>query len=203
MRTVTFSDAAVAEALNRNFICTWYNREPGFHNCDLTAERQISAYECFATKNFATFFTSPDLDVLHYASGYYRPAMFLEELEFVGTLRKAVLDKKGRYLEDALPEFRAVHEEHAWRHEQEEGELIRAEPPKERKGDGMARLRRVHHMAGLRHLSQVHRDLVGKAAKVDGPVPLDAVFRDYLFGNPFQESRGTERERDWRRAPGM
>lgn len=203
MRTVTFSDGAVAEALNKNFICTWVNREPGFHNCDLTAERQISEYECFATKNFATFFTSPDLDVLHYASGFFRPAMFLEELEFVGKLRKAVLDKKGRYMEDVVPELRALHEEHAWRHEQEEGVVSNAAPAKEKKGEGRARGRRSHHMAGLRHLSQVHRDLAAKAAKVDGPVPLGAVFNRYLFGNPFEESKGEQRKKEFERSPGM
>ena len=73
MRTVTFSDASVSRILNDNFICTWVNREPGFHNCDLTAERMISEYESFATKNFCTFFATPDRDVLHYASGFFKP----------------------------------------------------------------------------------------------------------------------------------
>jgi hypothetical protein len=70
MRTVTFSNATVAAALNEKFVCTWVNREPGFHNCEISTERWISAKDCFATKNFCTFFTTPELEVLHYASGF-------------------------------------------------------------------------------------------------------------------------------------
>src|SRR5262245_21431573 len=106
MRTVTFSNADVARALRQDFICTWVNREPGFHNCDNEAERRIVKMESFATKNFVTFFTSPDLDVLHYASGFFRPESFLTELALVQKLKEATLDLKNRYMEDAFPEFR-------------------------------------------------------------------------------------------------
>src|SRR5688572_22601894 len=106
MRTVTFSDAAVSRVLNEKFICTWVNREPGFHNCDLTAERMISEYDAFATKNSCTFFMTPDRHVLHYASGFFKPEPFLHEVRFVHELKKAVLDPRNRYMEDALPEFR-------------------------------------------------------------------------------------------------
>src|SRR5688572_30111653 len=105
MRTVTFSNPDVARALRQDFICTWVNREPGFHNCDNHQERRIVKMDCFATKNFVTFFTSPDQDVLHYASGYFRPEAFLAELKLVEGLKRACLDLKNRYMEDAYPEF--------------------------------------------------------------------------------------------------
>src|SRR5688572_29194628 len=110
MRTVTFSDARVAKAVNEKFVATWVNRQPGFHNCETETERRIQKFqsECFATKNFCTFFTTPDLDVLHYESGYCNPAIFLEELDFVLKLAPQVTDRNHRYLEDALPEFQAL-----------------------------------------------------------------------------------------------
>ena len=186
MRTVTFSDAAVARSLNEKFICTWVNREPGFHNCDLTAERMISEYEAFATKNFCTFFTTPDLDVLHYASGYFSPRLFLEEVKFVHELRKSVLDLKNRYLFDAQPEFAAAHERHARAHADAEPLAV---PEKTKEIGRVAKDNSEEHtIQGLRHLSAVHHDLAIKGEFRDGPIPLDAVFKDYLFGNPFQES---------------
>src|SRR5262245_26883453 len=199
MRTVTFSEASVSRVLNEYFICTWVNREPGFHNCDLTAERMITEYDMFATKNFCTFFATPDLDVLHYASGFYKPEPYLREVRFVRELQKAVLDGRNRYMEDALPEFRDLHVQHAHAHDLEAGEQQDA------LRQGKEGERSKHLQVGLRHLADVHLDLVGKAAGVNGPVPLDSVFRNYLFGNPFQESgdRGKGRRRDPPPGPGM
>src|SRR5688572_13296825 len=97
MRTVTFSSAEVAMAVNENFVATWVNREPGFHSCDEKEERRIATndFEAYATKNFCTFFTTPDLGVLHYASGHYFPPLFLGELAAARELGNAVLDSKG------------------------------------------------------------------------------------------------------------
>jgi hypothetical protein len=189
----------------------------------------ISEYECFATKNFCTFFATPDQDVLHYASGFYRPAMFLKELDFVLELKGAVLDLRNRFMEDACPEFQDVHQQHVRSHRREEERLKEADPPRKRKGErppssqapGADRTRsgndesrrfdrrdqesRKHHIVGLRHLSDVHRDLVSKSWFQEGPVPLSKVFKDYLFGNPFQESgdRGKKELPPRDRGPGM
>lgn len=205
MRTVTFSDPAVAARLNKDFICTWVNREPGFHNCDLSAERMISEYESFSTRNFCTFFTTAEQDALHYASGYYRLAMFMKELDFVMELKGAVLDLRNRYLEDAYPEFKELHYRHVRMHEREDERIAESEPPKEKKGQGRNKGNREHHRSGLRHLTDVHRDLVSKSWNADGPVPLKAVFKDHLFGNPFQESgdRGKVKRGPGENGPGM
>jgi len=98
MRTVTFSNDEVAKAVNSLLLPTWLNRSPGFHNCELKTESDIyvNSYECFSTKNFVTFFATPDLEVLHYFSGYYSPKLFLQELRFVNDLAGAVLDDKRR-----------------------------------------------------------------------------------------------------------
>jgi hypothetical protein len=45
---------------------------------------------------------------------------------------------------------------------------------------------------------------VSKSWHLDGPVPLKSVFKDYLFGNPFQESGDRGRKsREPRKGPGM
>ncbi|HEU4339457.1 MAG TPA: hypothetical protein VFS19_05270 [Planctomycetota bacterium] len=186
---MTFSDARVAKAVNDKFVATWVNREPGFHNCDSNAERQISQMKSFATKNVCTFFTSPDLDTLHYASGFFRPEQFMEELAAVAELKRGVLDLRNRYMEDALPEFGAIHGKHAKAHELEAG-------PEDRSSDAL------HRREGLLHLAAVHKDLAGRAAKVRGPVPLKDVWSTYLFGNGFQETKKVPREGPGR-SPGM
>lgn len=192
MRTVTFSNPQVAKALNDNFICTWVNREPGFHNCDNHAEQWIIQMDSFATKNFCTFFASPDLDALHYASGFFRPEQFMEELAVVAGLKRSVLDLRNRYLEDALPEFSALHKKHAEAHELEAAPAEGRDPSIDHR----------HRREGLLYLASVHKDLAARAAKVNGPVPLNTLFSSYLYGNPFQETKRQE-ERGPGRSPGM
>jgi hypothetical protein len=195
MRTVTFSDPTVASVLNEKFVCTWVNREPGFHNCSFVAEQWISAKECFATKNFCTFFATPELEVLHYASGFFGPRMFLEELKSVFDLKRDVLDLKNRFMEDSYPEFKAAHQLHAKEHRE-----LAAVLEKDRRNPG----RHIDRIQGLRHLGAVHEDLVAKFAAKGGPVALESVFKTYLFGNPFEEHKGS-REGPPRdpRTPGM
>lgn len=192
MRTVTFSNPQVVASLKDKFICTWVNREPGFHNCDNNAEQWIIQMDSFPTKNFCTFFASPDLDALHYASGFFRPEQFMEELAVVAGLKGSVLDLRNRYLEDALPEFSALHKKHAEAHALEAASLEGRDSSKDPR----------HRREGLLYLASVHRDLAGRAAKLNGPVPLKALFTSYLYGNPFQESK-RESERRPGRSPGM
>lgn len=205
MRTVTFSNAEVAKTVNEKFVSTWVNRQPGFHNCDDHAEKRIQKYdyECFATKNFCTFFATPDLDVLHYGSGHQYPTLFLREVAFVLELAPAVLDGRNRYMEDALPEFRALHEAHAAHHEKERARISALTTlPKATDAD-VFRSRRDSYVQGHHHLCTVHTDLVAKAGERNGPVPLSVVFDKYLFGNGFEETMGEDRNRERPDAPGM
>lgn len=205
MRTVTFSNAEVAKAVNDKFVATWVNRQPGFHNCDTSAEKRIEKYdfETFATKNFCTFFTTPDLDVLHYGSGHQCPAVFLKELEFALELAAAVCDPRRRYMEDALPEFHALHHAHAAQHLKEEERVSKLTSlPGARDADTFFS-RRSSYMQGLRHLCKVHTDLPDKSAKVNGPVRLSLVFNDYLYANGFEETMKGDSNRETPDQPGM
>ena len=205
MRTVTFSNAEVAKAVNDKFVATWVNRQPGFHNCSTDAEDRIKRddYECFATKNFCTFFATPDLDVLHYGSGHQYPPLFLGELKFVLELAAAVCDPRGRYMEDALPEFRALHEAHAARHEKDKVRILQATSLPGVKGGDALLSRRHSYAEGMRHLCKVHHDLPAKSEKLNGPVPLSLVFNDYLYENGFEEVMEGDRNREQPRTPGM
>ena len=117
MRTVTFSDERVGETLEEKFICTWENRVGAFHDCDpATEQRLFRRYaEAYTTRNICTFFLTPDLQVLHYISGYYAPQLFLEEAAFALKLHKAVLDSDGRPREDADARFKQMHASRARR----------------------------------------------------------------------------------------
>jgi hypothetical protein len=205
MRTVTFSDAKVAKAVNGKFIATWVNRQVGFHNCETETEKRIKKYqyECFATKNFCTFFTTPDLDVLHYQSGYSHPGLFLEELDFVHKVASQTLDPNHRYMEDALPEFRALHEEHAGHHSKEESRIRKLTSFPGVTDSDVFHSRQHSYAQGMQNLCQVHFDLVQRAEKLNGPVPLADVFNDYKYSNGFEEVIRGDHNRKTPDNPGM
>lgn len=203
MRTVTFSNAEVATVVNDHFIATWVNRQPGFHNCDNAEEERIRKFDAFATKNFCTFFTNADLDVLHYGSGHQGPAVFLRELTFVLELKKKVLDGRNRYMEDAFPEFQELHAAHAALHDRQERRLRETRPSLDGGDFAVFHSRRAHHAQGLIHLHNVHHDLIARARAHDGPVPLSEVFNDYLFANGFEETIKGDRNREKPKNPGM
>jgi hypothetical protein len=106
MRTVTFSDPRVIEQLNRHFVLTWYNYQPGFHSCEGSEELKIvdAAPHIFGTRNWYTLFLTPKTEVLHAIPGYWEPERFLQQVEFVAELWTAVS-------ESSVParEFEAVH----------------------------------------------------------------------------------------------
>lgn len=193
MRTVTFSNAEVAKAVNSRVLPTWLNRKPGFHNCELKTEARIlvEAFECYPTRNFCTFFTTPDLDVLHYFSGYYSPRLFLEELRFVDELAGAVLDDKRRLIPGKIAKYAEMHELHRRLRAEESKKVSSMLPPKSKEGgvEPAERFheRRANYAEGLRHLADVHRDLAKRAVRDGKPVALGKVLTDYLFGNPFTE----------------
>jgi hypothetical protein len=205
MRTVTFSNAEVAKAVNQKFVATWINRQPGFHNCDFQEEAHITKYkyECFATRNFCTFFTTPELDVLHYASGHYHPHLFLREVEFVRKLQASVLDRSNAFEKNALSTFRETLLAQAKVREREHDRILRMGPPQGMNNLEVFLSRREHFAEGMQHLAAVHRDLVLKAAINDGPVPWSEVVDSHLSGNSFQETICGDRNCKRPEKPGM
>lgn len=127
MRTVTFSDERVARKINANLIATWTNRNPGFHNCEFWTEENIAknSGESYATRNFCTFFTTPDGTVLHYLAGYHSPRWFLPEVDLVLAVRKAGFDEKMEPREDRTA-VADLHRDHLRRHRSELRRLERA-----------------------------------------------------------------------------
>lgn len=115
MRTVTFSDKAVVKALNKDFVCTWHNRNKSFHDCARETESIlfVAAKAAFATRNISTFFLTEDLQVLHYVAGYYSPSLFEEEVRFAVSLRDALFDKKGKLRPDAAKIYKKRHAKRA------------------------------------------------------------------------------------------
>jgi hypothetical protein len=115
MRTVTFSNADVAESVNTNFVAAWFNRDPEFKNTDTRAEDQIHkvAMEGFATKNICTFFLTPGGNVLHYVAGYVSPEIFLQELDVALKIRGEALDDTFRLKGDGLDVLKRIHAERA------------------------------------------------------------------------------------------
>src|SRR5687767_6755615 len=91
MRTVTFSDATVADYANANFVPVWFNRGKGFHNCEHRTEERIflRSAEAYTTKNICTFFLDGEGKVVHYFSGYYAPGVFLDLIQPLAALREA------------------------------------------------------------------------------------------------------------------
>lgn len=195
MRTVTFSDADVAKAVNALCVSTWKNRVDGFLNTEKTAEERIktSTYEAFATKNFCTFFVTPDRKVLHYVSGYFAPQYFLRQVEFARKLAEQALDADRRPTESAVAAFRNGHVQARrelaaqvaeLRKEQESGRPFKSEDQKANKHSAS---RRHSLIEGLRHLMEVHLDLADRTVEHDTLVPLDDVFTKHLYGNRFTE----------------
>jgi hypothetical protein len=197
MRTVTFSDEAVTKAVNGTFLSSWINRNPKFHNCDLGEEKRIfeTSYECYATKNFCTFFVTPDLEVLHYFSGYYSPGFFLKEIEFVKALAKKACDEKGRLKKDGMAAYRAMHKEHAAAHAGDAKTVSKAKPPSAgsdgwdeyQKNQEKWNLRKTYLLEGVRYLDKVHETLAKGDRKTGRPLKLDRVIKNYQGGNEFTE----------------
>jgi len=197
MRTVTFSDEKVYKALNDGFINTWINRNPKFHNCDLGEEKRIfdTSYECYSTKNFCTFFVTPDRQVLHYFSGYYSPLLFLQEIRFVQELQKKVCDAQGRLKKDAMAEYQRIHKEHAKAHEDDAKRIRKIKPPSAgsegwadyKENQANYTQRKEYFIEGQAYLGQVHAALAKGDKKTKGPVMLEKVIKGYMGGNEFTE----------------
>jgi uncharacterized protein YyaL (SSP411 family) len=175
MRTVTFSDRRVAEAVNSGFVPVWYNRGRGFHNCEVRTEKWIfeSSGEAYPTKNICTFFLTPDLKVVHYAAGYYAPEVFLDVLAAA---------RRMEGVADAA-EFARLHRERQGRAERECGAALRWRGQEHRHSRGCA--------AVVKEAEAYFRRVHGALAE-SGPVPLETVQHAYLFGNSFTEEVDAE-----------
>ncbi len=203
MRTVTFSDEKVYKALNESFVNTWINRNPSFHNCDLSQEKRILeySYECFATKNFCTFFVTPDREVLHYFSGYYSPELFLQQVTFAKALAKKVCDDKGRLTKDAMAAYRAAHKEQADARDRDAERIQKSRPPSAgsdgweeyQKNQAQFTERKANLVEGEKYLSSVHKRLAKGDAKTAKPVLLENVIKRYMGGNEFTEEKNGEK----------
>lgn len=189
MRTVTFSNAKVAERVNSKFVPVWYNRGKGFHNCEKQTESWIftSSAECYPTKNICTFFLTPDMKVVYYVSGYYAPDVFLEILTAVEKLQGA----KGAAEQATL--HRDIASDLARRlDELKEGKGERKDGPDPLAAYGSCRYEKQEHRHGaqcasilgeaFRYRKEVHDTFAG-----DGAVEFDRVQHAYKFGNPFTE----------------
>lgn len=186
MRTVTFSDAKVAEVANANFVCAWFNRSPGFCNREAETEKSIftGSFEAFLTKNICTFVMTPDGRVFHYVAGYLSPELFLRFLGDALALRRAGFNEKMQPKRGGLEAMTSLHAARAAAFEKE---TAGTSAFTEREYNG------VKHLHGdscrwaigeaFKYLGRVHRHWEKRASLPT----LDEVRYKYLYGNPFSE----------------
>ena len=107
MRTVTFSDAKVAAALTKDFVCAWKNIRPGEkfkagvneRLDDLRAKNPNVLEDGTGATNICAFFALPDGRILHAVQGYAQPATFAREIAFALEAARAA---RGEKPEEAL-----------------------------------------------------------------------------------------------------
>lgn len=200
MRTVSFSDKRVADRVNAQFVAAWINRGPGFRNNEYWTETGIvqNHYEAYPTKNICTFFLNPEGKVFFYVAGSYSPELFLEILDTVWTLRKALFDDRMAPRTAGLVEAARIHGERAdaFQDSKDRAERAIKEP------DGWRTLlatQRSRNYRGLKHvhsptcasslregydyLALLHQDW---ANRTNLP-PLGDVQYKYFYGNEFTE----------------
>lgn len=163
MRTVTFSDAHVAKLVSEHFVSAWFNRGPGFHNEDYSAEQWIAAKSTYPTRNICTFFMTPEGMLFDYVAGYHEPAVFSARLESTIEIRKA--------LPDGIDAVRAAHRRAAER---------------AFAGGGTIEYRGARYDAA-RTSDGYFRALHEHWSRVETLPWLDEVRFDYLYGNSFTE----------------
>ena len=190
MRTVTFSNAKVAEQINSKFIPVWYNRGQGFHNCEKSTEKWIftSNTECYPTKNICTFFMTPDLEVVDYVAGYYAPDVFLDILAGVQKLQAAPKSLGKVHKEISADLTKRL----------EELKAVGNNPKTVATGTGplapygACSYEKIEHKHGPQCLSILneafrYRKEVHDSLADHGSVPFDTVQHKYKFGNSFTE----------------
>jgi hypothetical protein len=197
LRTVTFSDARVADAVNTRYVAAWTNRGPGFRNDEYWTEKNIFSadHEAYPTKNICTFFLNPEGRVFFYAAGSYSPDLFLKLLDDASALRGLLYDDAFRPRAGGLDRAAEFHAERA---DDCEADARTATEP-----DGWKRFvpergkplryRGAVHVHGpscgwsLRngfdYWARLHRSL---AARADLPT-LEEIRFKYEYGNEFTE----------------
>lgn len=130
MRTVTFSDPALAAFVNRNFVSVWKNRSMGFNNCEMATERCIAIHkgEIFPTRNICTFILDAEKRCSHLFSGHYAPSPCRSELEFALKVHRATHDENGHMKPDAAAAYVALHKERSEARSKESLELRKMTP---------------------------------------------------------------------------
>ena len=197
MRSVTFSDKTIAKYVNENFVATWINRNPKFHNCDFNTEKWIAEHngEAYATKNFCTFFTTPDLDVLHYLSGYYAPGWFKPELEAALAMRYEGYDSDFKPIASGGSKMAKLHDLRSKDLKSADDKISKLKPPA--KADAEAGWRFQSNVASLHealtYLQGVHMD-VAKVQKLGKSIKLYEVIKGYKGGNEFTEEQSQATE---------
>ncbi len=192
MRSVTFSNKNVAKYVNENFVATWINRNTKFHNCDFNTEKWIAEHngEAYATKNFCTFFTTPDLDVLHYLSGYYAPSWFMAEMESALAVRYEGFDREFKPVTGGGPKMAKVHDLRCKELKAADDKISKLKPPG--KADAEAGWRFQSNVASLHealaYLQGVHID-ASKVQKSGKLIKLHEVIKGYKGGNEFTEEQ--------------
>jgi hypothetical protein len=196
LRTVSFSDKHVADAVNSNFVPAWIDRGPGFKNLEFWTEKWIaeSNYEMYPTKNICTFFLTPDRKVFYYAAGSYSPEMFLKILETVSSLRKALFDERMQVTPRGQDLASGIHRDLSEAYdslqkdaEQPEGwrSLVQSIRP-----GAYRTLRHVHTAScgktlqlGFEYLASLHREWAGRTVLPE----FEEIRYQYLYGNDFTE----------------
>jgi hypothetical protein len=189
LRTVTFSDAKIAEFVNANFISAWFNRSPGFRNDDDRAEKSIFEHstEAFPTKNICTFILTPDGRVFHYLAGYAAPEPFLKFLEEALALRRAGFDDRMALKPDGLEALRKIHAATAAAHEAESKNAAVPLDAPQRTYRGITHRHSAACSENLRNLSS-YLARVHRAWEKSSALPsLDEIRYKYLYGDPFSE----------------
>ncbi len=181
MRTVTFSNAEVAERVNADFVAAWSNRAPDFHNDDDGQERRIfeKSPDSYATKNICTFFLTPGGEVVHYVAGYSSPALFLGDLQLVLAARRTAFDESFSLKSDGLATLHSLHAERAksdaWT---AEGSISYGDLTHRHTDE----CRKKHH-----YEAKYRRELHQHWSTVAALPTLEKVRFDYLYGSSFTE----------------
>ena len=179
---MTFSDARVAEFVNKHFVAAWINRGPGFHNERYGTEHRIyrSAMEAYPTKNICTFFMTPEGQVFDYVAGAYAPEIFLVELQSALEIKKS--------LHNGIEAFRAAHQRAAKK------TLPRCADLPDYRGTSHKHSKECANAVatGQKYFSALH-DHWSKAAALPW---LAKIRYDYLYADPFtEESRNATKVR--------
>ena len=189
LRTVTFSDAKVAEVVNANFVAAWFNRSPGFTDSDDRTEKSIFEHstEAFPTKNICTFILTPEGRVFHYIAGYVSPEPFLGFLEEALALRRSGFDDRMALKPDGMEALKKLYAAKAAAHEAESKNAAVPSGAPERTYRGITHRHTDACRWRIRELSEylgrVHR-FWEKALAL--PALEDVRFK-YLYGNDFSE----------------